>query len=389
MKFIEEELAYLEGRHLYRRLNWMDDSQSARTVVNGQECILLSSNNYLGLTDYPELKSAALEAVARWGTGAGGSRLTTGNLRLYEELESVIACYKKTEAAIVFSTGYMANLGVITSLAGTDDVIISDELNHASIIDGCRLSRARTEVFPHQDTHALEKLLQQTRGYRRRLIVTDGVFSMDGDLAPLPRMVELAEKYQALLMVDDAHATGILGKRGAGTADHFNLEGKIHIQMGTLSKAVGSIGGYVAGSRQLIDYLRNKARSFIYATALPPSVIASAIAGFRVIQQNPQIRENLWNNNRYLRKGLKELGFTVLAGESPIIPVFIGDASKTMQMSRRLFYRGVFAPGIRPPAVPAGTGRIRVTVMATHSFEDLERALHAFEQAGRELGIIR
>jgi glycine C-acetyltransferase/8-amino-7-oxononanoate synthase len=212
---------------------------------------------------------------------------------------------------------------------------------------------------------------------------------MDGDLAPLPRMVELAEKYQALLMVDDAHATGVLGKRGAGTADHFNLEGSIHIQMGTLSKAIGSIGGYVAGSRQLIDYLRNKARSFVYTTALPPSVLAAAIAGFRVIEQNPQIRENLWANTRYLRKGLGRLGFTVPAGESPIIPVFIGDADKTMQMSGRLFCRGVFAPGIRPPAVPAGTGRIRVTVMATHTIEDLDRALHAFEQSGRELGIIQ
>lgn len=388
MKFLEEELAYLQEHHLYRRLNRMDDSQAARTVVNGKQCLLLSSNNYLGLTEHPEVKAAAREAVTRWGTGAGGSRLTTGNLRLHEELENTIARFKKTEAAIVFNTGYMANLGAITALAGKDDLILSDELNHASIIDGCRLSRAKIKIFPHKDTRALEKLLQQAQGYRRRLIVTDGVFSMDGDLAPLPRLVELAEKYHALLMVDDAHATGVLGRRGAGTADHFNLEGKVHIQMGTLSKAVGSAGGYIAGSRKLIDYLRNKARSFIFSTALPPAVIASATAAFTVIEKNPQIRENLWANARYLRSGLKQMGFSIMTEESPIIPIFIGDADKTMKMAEKLFILGVFAPGIRPPTVPPGTSRIRVTVMATHTREDLDRALAAFMQAGKELGII-
>lgn len=388
MKFLEQELTYLQENHLYRRLNRMDDSQAARTVVNGKECLLLSSNNYLGLTEHPELKAAAREAVSRWGTGAGGSRLTTGNLQLHEELEKTVARFKKTEAAIVFNTGYMANLGAITALAGKNDIILSDELNHASIIDGCRLSRAETKIFPHKDTLVLEKLLQQTQGYRRRLIVTDGVFSMDGDLAPLPRLVELAEKHRALLMVDDAHATGVLGRRGAGTADHFNLEGKIHVQMGTLSKAVGSAGGYIAGSRKLIDYLRNKARSFIFSTALPPAVIAAAMAAFRVIEQNPEIRENLWANAHHLRSGLKQTGFTILAEESPIIPIFIGDSGKTMQMAEKLFARGVFAPGIRPPTVPPGTSRIRVTVMATHTREHLDRALSAFKQAGEELGIM-
>ncbi len=388
MKFLEEELAYLQEHHLYRRLNRMDDSQAARTVVNGKQCLLLSSNNYLGLTEHPEVKAAAREAVTRWGTGAGGSRLTTGNLRLHEEMEKTIARFKKTEAAIVFNTGYMANLGAITALAGKDDLILSDELNHASIIDGCRLSRAKIKIFPHKDTRALEKLLQQARGYRQRLIVTDGVFSMDGDLAPLPRLVELAEKYHALLMVDDAHATGVLGRRGAGTADHFNLKDKIHIQMGTLSKAVGSAGGYIAGSRKLIDYLRNKARSFIFSTALPPAVIAAATTALRVIEENPQIRENLWANARYLRSGLKQMGYSILAEESPIIPIFIGDADKTMKMAEKLFALGVFAPGIRPPTVPPGTSRIRVTVMATHTREDLDRALSAFMQAGKELGII-
>lgn len=388
MKFLEEELTYLKQHNLYRRLNRMDDSQAARTVVNGKECLLFSSNNYLGLTEHPKLKQAAREAITRWGTGAGGSRLTTGNSKLHEELENTIARFKNAQAAIVFNTGYMANVGAITAIAGQEDIILSDELNHASIIDGCRLSRAKTKVFPHKDTGTLEKLLQQAQGYRRRLIVTDGVFSMDGDLAPLPRLVELADKYNALVMVDDAHATGVLGRRGAGTADHFDLEGKVHIQMGTLSKAVGSAGGYIAGSRRLIDYLRNKARSFIFSTALPPSVIASAMAAFRVIEENPQIRENLHTNARYLRSGLKQMGFSILAEESPIIPVFIGDAEKTMQMAERLFSLGVFAPGIRPPAVPPGTSRIRVTVMATHNREDLDQALSAFMQAGKELAII-
>lgn len=388
MNFLEEELAYLQEHHLYRWLNRMDDSQAARTVINGKQSLLLSSNNYLGLTEHPELKAAARQAVTRWGTGAGGSRLTTGNLRLHEELENTIASFKRTEAAIVFNTGYMANLGAITALAGKDDLILSDELNHASIIDGCRLSQAKIKIFPHKDTRALEKLLQQAQGYRRRLIVTDGVFSMDGDLAPLPRLVELAEKYHALLMVDDAHATGVLGRRGAGTADHFNLEGKVHIQMGTLSKAVGSAGGYIAGSRKLIDYLRNKARSFIFSTALPPAVIAAATTAFRVIEENPQIRENLWANARYLRSGLKQMGYSISAEESPIIPIFIGDADKAMKVAEKLFDLGVFAPGIRPPTVPPGTSRIRVTVMATHTREDLDRALSAFMQAGKELGII-
>ncbi|MTI84464.1 MAG: 8-amino-7-oxononanoate synthase [Firmicutes bacterium] len=388
MKFIKEELCYLERHDLYRRLNTMDDSQASRTVVNGQSCLLFSSNNYLGLTEHPRLKAAAMEAIERWGTGAGGSRLTTGNLKLHKELENIIARFKNAPAAIVFNTGYMANLGAITALAGKEDIIFSDELNHASIIDGCRLSRAKAKIFPHKDTTALEKLLQQAHGYRRRLIVTDGVFSMDGDLAPLPRLVELAEEYNALLMVDDAHATGVLGRRGAGTADHFGLEGKVHIQMGTLSKAVGSVGGYIAGSRELIDYLRNKARSFIFSTALPPSVIASAMEAFQIIRDNPKILQDLHFNAQYLRTGLKQMGFSILAEESPIIPVFIGDADKTMQMAEKLFSLGVFAPGIRPPTVPPGTSRVRVTVMATHIREDLDRCLAAFARAGQEVGII-
>lgn len=388
MEFIKEELANLKQKNLYRQLKTMNAAQSSKTMVNGKECILLSSNNYLGLTEHPELKAAAKEAVELWGTGSGGSRLITGNMRLHEELEETIARFKGTEAAIVFNTGYMANMGAITALVGRDDIIFSDELNHASIIDGCRLSQAKTIIYPHKDTGVLEELLEQNRNYRRIFIITDGVFSMDGDLAPLPRLVELAEKYNAWLMVDDAHATGVMGSRGAGTAEHFGLEGRIPIQIGTLSKAIGSAGGFVAGSNDLIDYLRNKARSFIYSTALPPSEIAVALAAFRVLQTNPQIRENLHLNADYLRSGLKKISFTILTEESPIIPVLIGDANKTMQMAQQLLTLGVFAPGIRPPTVPPGMSRLRVTVMATHTRDDLDKALAAFAQAGNKMGVI-
>jgi len=388
MDFIQEGLNYLKQQNLYRHLNTMNTAQAAKTMVNGKECILLSSNNYLGLTEHPELKAAAKEAVDLWGTGSGGSRLITGNMRLHEELEETIARFKGTEAAIVFNTGYMANMGAITALMGQKDIIFSDELNHASIIDGCRLSQAKTVIYPHKNTSVLEKLMQENSGYRHTFIITDGVFSMDGDLAPLPRLVELAEKYNAWLMIDDAHATGVMGHRGAGTAEHFGLEGKIPIQIGTLSKAIGSSGGFVAGSYDLIDFLRNKARSFIYSTALSPSVIAAALAGFKVLQEFPQIRENLHLNAQYLRSGLKEIGYTILTEESPVLPVLIGDANKTMQMAKQLLDLGVFAPGIRPPTVPQGMSRLRVTVMATHTREDLDKALTAFEQAGKQMGVI-
>jgi len=388
MDFIQEGLNYLKQQNLYRHLNTMNTAQAAKTMVNGKECILLSSNNYLGLTEHPELKAAAKEAVDLWGTGSGGSRLITGNMRLHEELEETIARFKGTEAAIVFNTGYMANMGAITALMGQKDIIFSDELNHASIIDGCRLSQAKTVIYPHKNTSVLEKLIKENSGYRHTFIITDGVFSMDGDLAPLPRLVELAEKYNAWLMIDDAHATGVMGHRGAGTAEHFGLEGKIPIQIGTLSKAIGSSGGFVAGSYDLIDFLRNKARSFIYSTALSPSVIAAALAGFKVLQEFPQIRENLHLNAQYLRSGLKEIGYTILTEESPVLPVLIGDANKTMQMAKQLLDLGVFAPGIRPPTVPQGMSRLRVTVMATHTREDLDKALTAFEQAGKQMGVI-
>lgn len=381
MNFLTEELEELHRKDLYRQMRRLDGPQSTRTIIEGKECILLSSNNYLGLTEHPVVKEAAKLAVDTWGAGAGGSRLTTGNYTLHEELEKEIARFKRTESAIVFGAGYAANLGVIQALTGRGDAVLSDELNHASIIDGCRLSQAYVKVYRHRDMGQLEEMLRQVQGHRRRLIVTDGVFSMDGDLAPLPEIAALAERYGAFVMVDDAHATGVLGGRGAGTVDHFGLEGRVQVQMGTLSKALGSSGAYVAGSRELIDYLRNKARSFIFSTAPPPAAVGAALAALRLVERRPEIRVQLWRNARYLRTGLERMGYTVPAEDSPIIPVLIGDAAKTMDLAQALLEEGVFAPGIRPPTVPQGTSRIRVTVMAVHTRDDLNQALSAFARA--------
>ncbi|MGQ9826148.1 MAG: aminotransferase class I/II-fold pyridoxal phosphate-dependent enzyme, partial [Desulfotomaculales bacterium] len=289
MDFFRTELEVLRERNLYRQLKWFHGTQSARVTVDGRPCILLASNNYLGLTEHPAVKEAAVQAVLDWGTGAGGSRLISGNYRLYQELERKIADFKKAEEAVVFSSGYLANLGTINALAGKGDVILSDELNHASIIDGCRLSRADVLIYRHKDPGHLEKLLREAQNYRHRLIVTDGVFSMDGDLAPLPEIVALAEKYRAYLMVDDAHATGVFGRRGAGTAEHFGLEGRVDVQMGTLSKALASAGGYVAGKKHLIDYLRNRARKFIFTTGLPPAAVGAALEALDVLQDEAVI----------------------------------------------------------------------------------------------------
>ncbi|MDD3654953.1 MAG: 8-amino-7-oxononanoate synthase [Desulfotomaculaceae bacterium] len=388
MKFVVEEIKELLRKGAYRKMRRLDRPQASRTVIGGKECVLLSSNNYLGLTEHPEVKEAAKLAVDSWGTGSGGSRLITGNYALHEDMEQAIACFKRTEGAITFGSGYTANFGVIQALVNRGDVVLSDELNHSSIVDGCRLSRAEVKIYRHKDMEHLEKILGQTKEYRRRLIVTDGVFSMDGDLAPLPDIVKLAGQYDAFVMVDDAHGTGVLGRSGAGTAEHFGLEDKVQVQMGTLSKALGSAGAFVAGTRELIEYLRNKTRSFIYSTAPAPAAIGAALAALRLVERQPEIREQLWKNARYLRTGLKNLGYQVPYEDSPIIPVLIGHAAKTMQLAQALLEAGVFAPGIRPPTVPEGTCRIRATVMAIHSRDDLDQALSAFDRAGRKAGVI-
>lgn len=388
MDFIKQELAQLRAANLFRELWRIDGAQTARTVIDGQAVLLLASNSYLGLTTHPAVRAAAVAAVERYGTGAGGSRLTTGNFALHEELEAAIAGFKGTEAALVFNTGYMANMGVISALMGPETVVFSDQFNHASIIDGCRLARTPTAVYRHNDMEHLALLLREHCHVRRKLIVTDGVFSMDGDIAPLDQIVELSERYAALVMVDDAHATGVLGAQGGGTAQHFGLKDRVHIQLGTMSKALASEGGYVAASHDMIDYLRNKARSFIFSTALPPADMAAAQAAIAVIEREPALLRQLRENAVYLRAGLTAAGFSILAGQTPILPVMVRDAALTVQMTQQLLKNGVFAPGIRPPSVPSGSCRIRVTVMATHSRADLDEAIAVFAKVGRELGIV-
>ncbi len=374
---LERGLEDLRRRGLYRRLR-----------VVGSAVLNLSSNDYLGLASHPTVTGAATKALERYGCGASASRLISGTLNLHAELETELAAFKRAEAALVFGSGYHANLGVIPAVVGPADTVFSDELNHASIIDGCRLSRASVRVYHHRDTGHLEELLSATPSAGQRLIVTDSVFSMDGDVAPLGDIVTLARRYRAWVMVDEAHATGVFGPSGAGVVEERGLEGQIEIQMGTLSKALGSFGAYVAGSRVLVEWLVNLARSFIFSTALPPSMLAAARAAIAIVKDEPERRQRLWNNAERLIEGLSRLGYRVGDTASPIVPVLIGDEDRTMALSAALLERGVFAQGIRPPTVPPGTARLRVTPMATHTDADLERALLAFAEAGKEVGVI-
>ncbi len=372
MNWLTEELADIKNKGLYRRLNTIESAQNPWIIKDGRKLIHLSSNNYLGLTTHPAVKRAAIKAIEDYGSGAGGARLTTGNTDLYNSLEEKLAKFKGTEDALVFSAGYMANIGIISAVMNKGDLILSDELNHASIIDGCRLSRAEVKVYPHRDVSFIEKTLRTSK-HPKKLIVTDGIFSMDGDIAPLPEILELGEKYDVMVMVDDAHATGVLGKHCRGTGDYFNVDADIN--MGTLSKALASMGGYVAGSSELIDYLRNRARSFIYSTALPPSEVATAIAAIDIIEkENPA--KKLWQNVAAYKKGLTGMGLTINS-ETQIIPVMIGDTKTTMEAAAELERLGIFAQGIRPPTVSEGRGRIRTSLMATHSEQDIREALDA------------
>lgn len=379
MNFLKEKLNKLQKEGLYRELRVIDSFDGPTIKIAQREYILLSSNDYLGLTQHPKVKESAKEAIEKFGCGSGASRLISGTNRLHCELENKLADFKNTESALIFSSGYAANLGVISSLVGKGDVIIIDKLNHASIIDGCRLSGANIRVYPHKNMNSLEKILKKSQTYHLRLIITDGIFSMDGDIATLPEIVALAKKYQALVMVDDAHGTGVLGKEGKGTVEYFDLEGHIDIQMGTLSKALGSFGGFIAGSNVLIEYLKNKARSFIYSTALPPAQVASALAALEIIQTTPELRQRLWENIQYLRKGLQKLGFDTMESQTQIIPVFIGEDDKTMQVAKFLYENGIFAPGIRPPTVPRGTSRIRLSLMATHTKSQIDKVISTFK----------
>ncbi len=378
----------VEQRGLYRRLRLVSGAQESTIVLNGREVVLLSSNNYLGLANHPALKHAAQEAIAQFGCSSGASRLISGHMDIHRVLEEKLTAFKHAEAALVFPSGYHANIGVISALMGPGDTIFSDELNHASIIDGCRLSRATVRIFRHGDVDHLEQLLTSTPQTGNRLIVTDSVFSMDGDVAPLKAIVALAHRYQAWTMVDEAHATGVFGPHGAGVVEELGITQDIDIHMGTLGKALGGSGAYVAGSRALIEWLINRARSFIYTTGVPPAVAATALAALEVVAHEPERQRQLWENAAFLQQGLSEIGYTIGPTRSPILPVIIGSAEKTMALAEALLQRGVFAQGIRPPTVPQGSSRLRVTPMATHTREQLTQALETFAAAGKEFGVL-
>jgi 8-amino-7-oxononanoate synthase len=385
---LRQELDALQADGLYRWLRQVEGGRGPRILVDGREAILFASSDYLGLASHPRLKEAARRAIDRDGCSASAARLISGNHTLHAELEEGLASLKRTEAALVFSTGYQANLGAISALTDSQDVVFSDELNHASIIDGCRLSRARVRVFPHNDLDALEQLLKAEPAARRKVIVVDGLFSMDGDLAPLPEIVALAEQHGCVTMVDDSHGVGVLGEGGRGTAEALGVAGRIDIETGSLAKALGGFGAYVAGSRTLIDYLINRARSFIFTCAMPPAVVATVLEALTVLQEEPERRERLWDNTRYFKRGLDEAGFDTGPSRSQIIPLIIGEGGRTMQFCEELLKRGVYAQGIRYPSVPRGTERIRLTVTASHGRADLDAALDALTEAGRALHIV-
>lgn len=385
--FIEQELRWLEEKGRYRTLRWLEEGPSPWVRIDEKKVLLLCSNDYLGLANHPYLKEAAIRAVEAWGCGSGGSRSICGSLTLHQRLEERLAQFHGTEAALLFNSGYSANLSILQALMGEGDEIFSDELNHASLVDGCRLSKAAVQIYSHRDTVRLENLLSKSRA-RKKLIVTDGVFSMDGDIAPLPELVQLARKYEALLMVDDAHAVGVLGPTGAGTREHFQLPQNVDILMGTFGKALGCFGAYVAAKKSLIELLINKGRVFLYTTAFPPSIPASVLAALDLIEKEPQRRIRLWENVHTLRKGLDQLGFDTMKSEAHIVPVLVGEPKVTMEMDRKLLQKKLFVQGIRPPTVPDGKSRLRVTVMATHTREDIDFALKQFAEVGKSLGLI-
>jgi glycine C-acetyltransferase len=392
LSFLDDELAALRTQGLYRWPRRLTGEQAPVCVYDGRRVINLCSNNYLGLANDPRLKAAARRAIDEYGVGSGAVRTIAGNLAIHEEVEARLAAFKHTEAALLYQSGFTANAGTVSAILGRGDVVVSDELNHASIIDGCRLSGAERKIFPHRDVEAARRCLEEARGGadglgRRCLLITDGVFSMDGDLAPLPALVEAAEEFGAIMMVDDAHASGVMGSGGRGTVDHFGLHGRVHVQVGTLSKAWACLGGYVAGSRTLIEFLMQRARPLLFSTSQPPSVAATALAALDRIEADPGLIDRLWDNTRFFKAGLARLGFDTGVSETPITPIMIGDEAKAMRFSDRLFEEGVFALGIAFPTVPRGKARVRTIVTAGHTREQLSEALEACGRVGREMGV--
>ena len=388
LAFLTTELNSLREQGLYRSLRILESRQEAESKFDGRSVVNLSSNNYLGLTTHPKLIEAAVQAIRDFGVGSGSVRTIAGTMAIHMELERRLAEFKKTEAVVVFQSGFTANAGTVSSILTKEDVVISDALNHASIIDGCRLSRAAIKVFPHKDVAAARTILEELPAAQRKLLITDGVFSMDGDLGRLPELCDLAEEFGCIMMVDDAHASGVFGANGRGTVDHFNMHGRVDIQVGTLSKAIGSLGGYVAGSRNFIEFLYHRARPFLFSTSHPPSVAASCLAALDVLEQEPEIIDRLWDNTRFFKAGLESMGFDTGLSESPITPVIAGEGSRAMKLSDRLFDEGVFAQGIAFPTVARDKARVRTIVTATHTKDELQFALDAFKRVGAELGLI-
>jgi glycine C-acetyltransferase len=389
LSYLHDQLEQWKREGTYQRLRILESESAAESRFDGRNVINLASNNYLGLTTHPKLREAAIETTRKYGVGSGAVRTISGTMRLHIELEERIAAFKRVEACVVFQSGFAANAGTVAAILSPEDHIISDELNHASIIDGCRLSKARIHVFPHKDVTAADKILAELEGVPgRKLLITDGVFSMDGDIAPLPGLAEAAARRGAIMMIDDAHSSGVLGRNGRGTVDHFDLHGCVDIQVGTLSKAIGVLGGYVCGSRDLIEFLYHRARPFLFSTSHPPAVAAACLAAFDVLEQEPERIQSLWENTRYFKAGLAAAGFDTGVSETPITPILVGDAALAHRLSRELFEEGVLATGIGFPTVPKGRARVRTIVAATHTREELDRALEAFRKVGARLGLI-
>jgi glycine C-acetyltransferase len=365
----------------------LEEAQGPEPVIDGRRVINLASNNYLGLSFHPELIAAAVRATEEFGVGAGAVRILTGTMTLHREMERRLAAFKRSEAAVVYQSGFTANAGTVAALLGPEDLIVSDQLNHASIIDGARLSKAQIKVYPHANADAAEEVLRNSE-HRRRLLVTDGVFSMDGDIAPLPELVEVAERYDAILMVDDAHSSGVLGNHGRGTVDHYGLHGRVPIQIGTLSKALGLMGGYATGDQPLADYLLNRARPFVFSTGHPPAVAAACIAAVDILERDTSLVDRLWDNTRYFQGELRAMGYDLGATKTPITPVILGEEERAVAFSHALSQRGVYAPSIAYPIVPRGTARLRVMISAMHERDHLDRALEAFRDIGIEYGVI-
>jgi glycine C-acetyltransferase len=388
LAYLSAELEALKQQGLYRSLRVLASEQKAHATVDHRQVVNLSSNNYLGLTTHPKLRERALDATRRYGVGSGSVRTIAGTMEIHVELERRLAEFKRTEAVVVFQSGFAANAGTVSSILTEHDVVVSDELNHASIIDGCRLSRATIKVFPHKDVDAARRIVRALPVSQRKLLITDGVFSMDGDLGPLNDLCAIAEEFGCIMMVDDAHASGVFGKNGRGTIDHFAVHGRVDVQVGTLSKAIGSLGGYVAGSRALIDFLCRRARPFLFSTSHPPAVAAACIAAIDVLMEEPGIIDRLWDNTRLFKSGLRALGFNTGVSESPITPVIVGDGALAMKLSDRLFEEGVFAQGIGFPTVARDKARVRTIVTAAHTRDELQFALDRFATVGRELEIL-